>query len=123
MTNAITQFKLTNNDEIVCEIVEWDEGDVVITKAMRIIQVDDPSKGVKYYFFKPFMTFQNNEDCIQQLNSAHIVSQAKPTVELLEYYNTSLKEHAEVEREDADIDELLDSLGLDKLEKNKKIIH
>ena len=121
MTNPITQFKLTNDDEIVCEIVEWDDGDVVITKAMKIIQIDDAAKGVKYYYFKPFMTFQTDEDGIQELNPADIVSQAKPSLSLLEYYNTSLREHAEAEQEEADVEELLDSLS--KHEFDKKLVH
>ena len=123
MTNPITQFKLTNNDEIVCEIIEWEDGEneIAIAKAMKIIQIDDTSKGVKYYYFKPFMTFQSSEDAIQQLNSAHIVSQAKPSLELLEYYNTSLRELVEVEREETDMEELLNSLSANGLD--KKLVH
>ena len=123
MTNVITQFKLTNSDEIICEIVEWnneEQDDVIISKAMRIVEQLDATNGVKYYIFKPFMTFQSEEETTQLLNSTHIISQAKPSMALLEYYNSSLKAQSESDEVDSDFEDTFDSLSNDKTD---KILH
>ena len=43
---TIKQFKLTNNEEIICEIMEWDTGDetgdILVKKALRVISVEEP---------------------------------------------------------------------------------
>ena len=49
----IKQFKLTNNEEIVCEVVEWDTqdevGDILVKKALRIIAIEDYQKGWRFF--------------------------------------------------------------------------
>ena len=54
--NAIKQFKLTNDDEIICEVVQWDseeESTMIIRGAMRIVTMEDFSRGVRLYAFRP----------------------------------------------------------------------
>lgn len=81
----IKQFKLTNNDEIICEVIKWtDEGDVIVQSAMRIIQAEDPTRGVRFYFFRSFMVFQENMP--QRINASHIIAEADPTEEMMEHY-------------------------------------
>ena len=41
MKDSITQFKLTNNEEIICEVVQWPDIDdideaVVVKKALKV---------------------------------------------------------------------------------------
>lgn len=79
------QFKLTNNDEIICEVVKWtDDGDVLVRSAMRIVQGEDPYKGVRFYYFRPFMVFQDSLP--QRINASHIIAEADPTEEMMEHY-------------------------------------
>ena len=81
----LKQFKLTNDDEIICEVVKWtDEGDVIVQSAMRIVQGEDPIRGVRFYFFRPFMVFQ--EKMPQRINASHIIAEADPTEEMMEHY-------------------------------------
>ena len=40
----IKQFKLTNDDEIICEVIQWDEPEnsaMLIRAAMRIVLIED----------------------------------------------------------------------------------
>ena len=45
----IKQFKLTNNEVIVCEVLEWDTqeeiADIRISNTLRIVTVEDYSRG------------------------------------------------------------------------------
>jgi len=54
---TIKQFKLTNNEEVICEVVEWDTndevGDILVKKALRIIGVEDYQKGWRFFAFRP----------------------------------------------------------------------
>src|SRR6056300_964057 len=73
----IKQFKLTNNEEIICEVIEWntgeDPGDILIKKALRVISVEDYQKGWRFFAFRPWMSFQDDPDLLQTLNSSHII--------------------------------------------------
>ena len=87
----IKQLKLTNNDEIICEVLDWDEedGDVVIRNPFRIVQGEDHIKGVRYYFLKPFMLYQDEN--LQVLNSGHVICELSPSESLLDYYKDAIK--------------------------------
>lgn len=92
----LKQFKLTNDDEIICEVVKWtDEGDVIVQSAMRIVQGEDPTRGVRFYFFRPFMVFQ--EKMPQRINASHIIAEADPTEEMMEHYAGAIND--EIDRE------------------------
>jgi len=81
----LKQFKLTNDDEIICEVVKWtDDGDIIVQSALRIVQGEDPMRGVRFYFFRPFMVFQSNMP--QRINASHVIAEADPTEEMMEHY-------------------------------------
>ena len=97
----IRQFKLANNDEIMCEVVEYHEDDdaIVIRKTMKMVQMDNMANGTRYYAFRPFMMYQLTKDAFQIVNCEHIVAEANPAQDLiLEYFKaieTSLDEEGE----------------------------
>lgn len=97
----IRQFKLANNDEIMCEVVEYHEDDdaIVIRKTMKMVQMDNMANGTRYYAFRPFMMYQLTKDAFQIVNCEHIIAEANPNQELiLEYFKaieTSLDEEGE----------------------------
>lgn len=103
------QFKLTNNDEIICEVIKWtDEGDVLVRSAMRIVQGEDPYKGVRFYYFRPFMVFQDKLP--QRINASHIIAEADPTEEMMEHYAGAINDELDRKNEkvsvtDKDIEE------------------
>lgn len=92
--NAIKQFKLTNDDEIICEVVQWDseeESTMIIRGAMRIVTMEDFSRGVRLYAFRPWMGFADDPSVLQSLNSSHIIGELTPGDEIMKQYNKTLK--------------------------------
>jgi len=108
----IKQFKLTNNEEIICEVVEWDTndevGDILVKKALRIIGVEDYQKGWRFFAFRPWMSFQDDPDSMQTINSSHIIVTSNPTSKILKHYKACLIG-------------IKEDLKLDKLGKRKKV--
>tara|TARA_R110000868_G_scaffold282471_2_gene542737 strand:+ start:3007 stop:3447 length:441 start_codon:yes stop_codon:yes gene_type:complete len=128
--NNIKHFKLTNGEEIVCDVVEWpdpdtDSVDLVIRQAFRIISAAQSStENVFYYALKPWMVYQEGDDLYQILNYNHIIAEATPTTELLKHYVRVTRDedtsHEEVEHK---MKEYLDELkgiisGLDSADRN-----
>ena len=108
----IKQFKLTNNEEIICEVVEWDTndevGDILVKKALRIIGVEDYQKGWRFFAFRPWMSFQDDPEAMQTINSSHIIVTTNPTSKILKHYKACLVG-------------IKEDLKLDKSGKRKKV--
>lgn len=90
----IKQFKLTNDDEILCEVLNWDddEGSVLIRGALRIINIEDYGRGMRFYAFRPWVLFQDDPSEISIINTSHIIAEASPSKEILKHYGNTLKE-------------------------------
>jgi hypothetical protein len=98
----IKQFKLANNDDIICEVLEWSnehDASLVIRSCLKIIQVEDFQRGVRFYAFRPWLSFNDNPAEIHVINSDHIIAQTNPSDELMDHYaktivaiNKSLKD-------------------------------
>lgn len=101
----LKQFKLTNDDEIICEVLEIGEetGDIIIRKALKIMCAEDLENSLRYYSFRPFVSFSDVDDQIVVLNSGHIISEVNPTKRLAVHYAMALKE---VERTHANVTDL-----------------
>ena len=88
------QFKLTNGDEIIAQVVSEPEGEdanIVVKNAMMITRTEDNIEGYRYYSLRPWMAFQLNDDMFQLLNFSHILGEAKPADVLLDQYNKSIE--------------------------------
>ena len=91
----IKQFKLTNNDEIVCEVLQYDSPEnaaILIRGALRVIENMDWDRGVRYFGFKPWLTFSDDPAILYTLNSTHIIGEATPDKKLLKYYAETVKD-------------------------------
>tara|TARA_Y100000814_G_C12135141_1_gene335465 strand:- start:9 stop:485 length:477 start_codon:yes stop_codon:yes gene_type:complete len=91
----VKQFKLTNNEEIVCEVKQWhdEETDEIIVKnALKVVGVEDYSRGIRYFALRPWMSFQDDPQCLHALNASHIIVTSTPNESMMKYYNTCLKE-------------------------------
>jgi len=89
----IKQFKLTNDDEIICEVIQWDDEDnsgMIIRGAMRIILIEDHKRGVRFYAFRPWMGFTEDPSILQTLNSAHIIGEVSPSKEIVQHYGGTI---------------------------------
>ena len=91
----IKQFKLTNNEEIICEVMEWDTGedtgDILVKKALRVIAIEDYQKGWRFFAFRPWMAFQDDPSSLQTLNSSHIIVTSNPSPNILKHYKACLR--------------------------------
>ena len=89
------QFKLISGEEIVAEVLEDDcneDGNLVVRRAMLIMTAEAIQGNIRYYSFRPWMTYQNSSDYMQLLNVNHIVGEAKPDNYLLEQYRLFVQE-------------------------------
>ena len=99
------QFRLSNGDEIVAQVLQEPENDdvnIVVRNAMMVIRSENITEGFRYYSFRPWMSFQLNDDYMQLLNYAHIVGEATPDKILLTQYKRAIR------RENDDQDQLGD---------------
>jgi len=95
MSTYFKQFKLTNGDEMICELVEDSDEDnveIVVRKAMKIIVSDDLDAGVRYYTLKPWVSFQDHTNDLVVINSMHVVAEAIPSEIILPYYKSAIKD-------------------------------
>tara|TARA_Y200000002_G_C22520175_1_gene595187 strand:- start:199 stop:678 length:480 start_codon:yes stop_codon:yes gene_type:complete len=93
MTGEIKQFKLTNDDEIICEVVEWDDeasSNIVVRRALKIINVEDYAKGVRFFAFRPWMLFNDDPDELHTINAVHIIGEMNPAEAVIARYMTSV---------------------------------
>lgn len=88
------QFKLTNGDEMICELVangdEDSTADVIVRRAMKIVTTDDLEENVRYYTLKPWMSFQDDTTDLVALNSVHIVGESTPSETVMLHYAAAL---------------------------------
>lgn len=102
----IKQFKLSSGEEIICDIVQWpdvenDEADIIIRNVFKIIALESPMNGDKYYTFRPWMTFQDEEGMLQLLNGNHVMAECNPSERLLNYYFVAVKGESNPNDEEA----------------------
>lgn len=100
----LRQFKLSSGEELVCEIVQWNETsmelEVVVRKAMRLVmQESTDGTGVKFYSFRPWMVYQENEDDLLIINTNNIVGIGFPPETLIVQYLEAVEEMIKQNRE------------------------
>lgn len=97
----IKQFKLTNGDELVCEVIEWpgededDSQDIVVRNAYKIVAFESDPAGNRYYTFRPWMIYQQDPEMMQIINGYHVVGEANPTSKVIEHYLNAVKQENE----------------------------
>ena len=89
--NEIKHFKLSNGDEVVCDVIEWpdadgDSPDIVVRNCFKIFTTNTKGSGIRYYQFRPWMVYQDDPESFQIINGNHIIGEANPPSELIEQY-------------------------------------
>jgi hypothetical protein len=90
------QFKLTSGEEVVCEVMEWNdeaEVEILVRKAMRLTLIE-MGDGTKFYSFRPWMVYQENPEDILILNVNTVVGIGFPPETLLKQYHEAVNEMA-----------------------------
>lgn len=88
-TPSIKQFKLTNDDEIICEVLQWDDEEnraIVVRAVMRIINIEDFPRGLRFFAFRPWMSFKDDPEELQSLSAEHIIAETIPDKDLIKHY-------------------------------------
>tara|TARA_B100000900_G_scaffold91936_1_gene75282 strand:+ start:1929 stop:2420 length:492 start_codon:yes stop_codon:yes gene_type:complete len=85
----IKQFRLSTGEEIICEILEWDDEDTSAMLArgiLKIVESEDWKQGIRLIAFRPFMAFNEDPDIIQTINSEHVIAESTPADGLMKMY-------------------------------------
>ena len=88
ITHNFRQMKLASGEEIVGDVYQWNDethDEIVIKNAMRLNLYEGPT-GDKFFSFRPWMVYQENEEDLIVLLSQHVVSIAVPSEPLLIQY-------------------------------------
>lgn len=94
LSTDIIQFKMTNGDEIICQIVDWaeeTEDDYIVKNAMCVVQKIINDQATKY-MFKPWFTLVENSNQFVCIAKEHIVACCSPNNQLLGEYGRACRE-------------------------------
>lgn len=89
--DRIRHMRMSTGDEIICEVLEWDEEDdesveLIVRNIYRIISMEPPGQNTRIFTLRPFMCLQNNSNLFQSVNTQHIVTTAIPATQLVKQY-------------------------------------
>ena len=91
----IKQFKLTNDEEIICEVLETETDDnraILIRGALRVIESQDFERGIRFFGFRPWMSVNDDPKILQTINSGHIIGEITPEDKLIKIYMDTINE-------------------------------
>lgn len=89
------QFKMSNDDEIICEVLEWnnEENDAMVVRSvLKVVNVEDFEKGIRFYAFRPWMIFIDDPEELHTINSHHIISEVNPSSDIIKQYTKAVME-------------------------------
>lgn len=92
---AFKQFKMSNDDEVICEVLEWnnEENDALIVRSvLKVVNVEDFEKGIRFYAFRPWMVFMDDPDELHTINSQHIIAEVTPSTDIIKQYAKAIFE-------------------------------
>ena len=84
------QFKLSNGEEVIADVVESEDEVLIIRAAMKIVEVEHLEEGYSYFAFRPFISFQDSVDTLQLLGVQHIITETTPSHNLLKHYASAI---------------------------------
>ena len=113
----LKQFKLTNDDEIICEVVDNEESKdasaIVIRKALKINSAEDFENNIRYYSFRPWVSFQDDPSELSVLNVGHIIGESLPSNTLVIHYAAAVREVelAKKGKKEMNLDEIVNQMA------------
>ncbi len=133
--NDIRQFKLASGEEIICEIMEWnnpEEDDLAVIRYPMTItyqstintEYDMPgaSNIQRSAILTPWFLYQMFSDSVQTLNLGHTTAEAIPTTKVVDYYLSTIKHLMDdQESSEKDHDEMVRSLLNDETETEEAV--
>lgn len=89
---TIKQLVLTNNDEIVCELLDEDETHLIIRNAVKMVEYYNPN-GDSGWTFKSFMLFQETSENVILIKQSSVVAAANPIKGLVAQYRVAIEDY------------------------------
>lgn len=103
MNTTICQFKLASGEQILAEIMELPDSDndnsfilkncveilSFIPDSMEELMMQTQSRGPAY-MFRPWLMYQDNEDCLVPINTQQIIASVRPNIDLVDGYYESV---------------------------------
>ena len=89
----IKQFKLSNGEELICEVIQWDDEDssaIIIRAGMQLVTNTNIKTGIKLFTFKPWLSFNEDPTVLQSINAAHVIAEGAPSKDMLIMYTSCL---------------------------------
>ena len=104
-------MKLVNGDELIANVldVQEDEGVLIVSEALRIVEVENIEEGLSYFALRPMMSFTDDVDQLHIISTAHITVETFPSEHILKHYQTTItkmKRIFEVGKTMEDLEEL-----------------
>ena len=89
--DRIRHLKMSTGEEIICEVLEWDDEDdesveLIVRNMYKIISMEPPGQNTRIFTLRPYMCLQNNSKLFQSVNTQHIVTTAIPATKLIHQY-------------------------------------
>tara|TARA_B100000029_G_C17105290_1_gene789458 strand:+ start:115 stop:576 length:462 start_codon:yes stop_codon:yes gene_type:complete len=89
----IKQFKLSNGEELICEVIQWDDEDssaIIIRAGMQLVSSTNIKTGIKLFTFKPWLSFNEDPTVLQSINATHVIAEGTPSKDMLVMYTSCL---------------------------------
>jgi len=127
-SKEIYQFKFSDGQEVLCEVMEWpdkDDKDIIARNSMSIL-MGETSESERIYMFRPWIHYLEGDMEYTSINPSHIVSQNRPNSNLMEQYFFAVRDmhiHAQdrdqylaeereyLEEHEENLNELKEALG------------
>lgn len=92
---GIKQFKFTNGDEIICEILsqEPEEDEMIVRYAFKITRIEGDEE-ISYYSFAPWMILKDKVEEPISINAYHIVAMCYPEKDMVTQYKQAISRFA-----------------------------
>lgn len=95
-TTTIQQMKLTNGDEIVCEVIGWvddETNDLAVKSVLKIAEVpsSDPDTIISYVL-RPWVMYKHEVTTPIYLNAINIIASTSPCESLEKQFLDAVKE-------------------------------
>lgn len=92
-SSSIRHLKLVTGEEVICDVLDETNDSITVNNAMSLMQ-NTLKTGEKFFTFKTYMIYQDTPINVMILFTDKIMSLAVPSKEMVEQYQTALKEMA-----------------------------
>ena len=112
MNNMIRQMKLVTGEEIICEIIDFEDDDgsaIVIRNPVSIDSINRPD-GTRIHILQAWMIYQFGDEVFQTLNADMVVAEASPANEVLEEYYRKIKSENDEDASEEEVEAYINKL-------------